>query len=148
MTTPRGRLQLLWGAVAVQLLGRLLDLRWHLSNDEFEGVSQQFEAHWLLWLGVVATLAVTLLAARRPDLAPAEQNGYLFILVSGLAYAGVAVWHFVEHANGQDPELAHILLGVTQIAMVVGAVLATYGARGHRPGMTAGQDPRVIGGQQ
>jgi hypothetical protein len=137
MSTPKGRLQLLWGAVVAQLLGRALDLRWHLSNDEFEGVSQQFEAHWLLWLGVIATLAVAFVAARRPDLRQLERRGYLVLLASGLAYAAVAIWHFVEHANHNDPELAHVLLGVMQLAMLGGAVLATYGARSTGRAMTA-----------
>jgi hypothetical protein len=75
--------------------------------------------------------------AGRPEPSPLEHRGYLFIVASGLAYAAVAVWHFVEHANHNDPELAHVLLGVTQLAMVAGALLATYGVRaGGRP-MTA-----------
>jgi hypothetical protein len=130
-------MRLLWAAIAAQLLGRALDLRWHLSNDEFEGVSQQFEAHWLLWLGVLATLAVAIAAARRRDLAPLERSGYVALIAAGAAYVAVAVWHFVEHANHNDPELAHVLLGVTQLAMIAGALLATYGARSSRRPMTA-----------
>jgi hypothetical protein len=129
MATARDRLQLLWATVAVQILGRLLDLRWHLSNDEFEGVPQQFEAHWLMWTGVLMTLAVAILATRRADLTPGERRGYLFILASAIAYVAVAVWHFVEHANHQDPELAHVLIGLAQIAMVVGAIWVTSQAR-------------------
>jgi uncharacterized membrane protein len=129
VTTARSRLQFLWGAIVVQLLGRLLDLRWHLANEEFEGVSEQFEAHWLLWAGVLMTIVVVFVAARRPGPSPLERRGYLFTLVSGIAYAGVAIWHFVEHANGQDPELAHVFLALTQIAMILGAVLATVGGQ-------------------
>jgi hypothetical protein len=123
--------------VALQLLGRALDLRWHLTHDEFEGVSQQFEAHWLLWLGVLATLVVAWAAARRPEPEPLERRVYIFVLASGLAYAVVAVWHFIEHANHNDPELAHVLLGVTQLAMITGAVLATYAVRARGRPMTA-----------
>jgi hypothetical protein len=137
MSTSKGRLQLLWVAVAAQLLGRLLDLRWHLTYEEFEGVSEQFEAHWLLWLGVLATLVVALVAIRSPQLAPLERRGYLFLLASGIAYVAVAVWHFIEHANLQDPEVAHVLLGLTQAAMIVGAILATYGTRAHKRATTA-----------
>jgi hypothetical protein len=128
--------------VGVQLLGRLLDLRWHLTNEEFEGVSEQFEAHWLLWLGVLGTLLIALLAARQPETPQPERRGYLFLLGSGLGYSGVAVWHFIEHANGNDPELAHILLGITQIGMVLGAVLATIGARRGRPVAAPSASPR------
>jgi hypothetical protein len=129
----RRRLQALWVAVGVQLLGWLVDLRWHLTNEEFEGVSEQFEAHWLLWLGVLGALLVSLLAARERGTPAPERRGYLFLLGSGLAYTGVAVWHFVEHANGNDPELAHVLLGVTQVGMILGAVLATLDARRGQP---------------
>jgi hypothetical protein len=137
MGTSKGRLRFLWAAVAVQLLGRALDLRWHLENDEFEGVSQQFEAHWLLWLGVLATLVVAYAGARRLDLPSLERRGYAFVLGSGLAYTAVAVWHFIEHANHQDPEVAHVLLGVTQVAMLIGAVIASLGARSRQRPITA-----------
>jgi hypothetical protein len=117
-------LRALWVAVAVQLAGRLLDLRWHLTHDEFEGTSQQLEAHWLLWLGVLATIAVAAVASVRME-RPAARPGYLLTLLSGGLYVPVAIWHFIEHANGSDPELAHVLLAVGGIGMVAGAVLAT-----------------------
>jgi hypothetical protein len=121
----------LWVAVAIQVLGRLLDLRWHLANDEFEGTSQQFEAHWLLWIGVLATLAVAAFAiAQRPRIA--GYRGYLTTLIAAGAYVPVSVWHFIEHANGNDPGLAHLLLALTQIAMIAGAVWATLLVRGRR----------------
>jgi hypothetical protein len=121
-------LRALWIAVAVQLAGRLLDLRWHLAHDEFEGTSQQFEAHWLLWLGVLATVAVAAWGLLRHEWL-AGYPGYVLTLASGLFYIPVSVWHFIEHANGRDPELAHILLGIGQVGMVTGAVLATLLAR-------------------
>jgi hypothetical protein len=119
-----GALRALWIAVAVQLAGRLLDLRWHLTHDEFEGTSEQLEAHWLLWLGVLATIAVAAVVSSDSE-RPAGWSGYLITLFSGCLYVPVAVWHFIEHANGADPELAHVLLAVAGIGMVVGAILAT-----------------------
>jgi hypothetical protein len=121
----------LWGALVLQLLGRLVDLRWHLANDEFEGTSQQLEAHWLIWLGVAATVAVAAVALRQHRAGPGAA-AFALVLGSGLLYVGVAVWHFVEHANGADPELAHYLLALTQLGMVAGAALATLAARGKR----------------
>ncbi len=41
----------------------------------------------------------------------------------------VAVWHFIEHADGNDPELAHALLALTQVAIVGGAMWATLVVR-------------------
>jgi hypothetical protein len=130
--STRTALRALWIAVGVQLAGRLLDLRWHLTHDEFEGTSQQFEAHWLLWIGVIATIAVAVLTstAREP---PAGRVGYLVVLLAGGLYVPIAIWHFIEHANGTDPELAHWLLAVTQVGMVVGAIIATVIARRYRP---------------
>jgi hypothetical protein len=121
-------LKALWIAVGVQLAGRLVDLRWHLTHDEFEGASQQIEAHWLLWVGVLATIAVAALALRGPGRPPGFP-GYVLTLVSGLIYAPVAIWHFVEHANGADPELAHFVLAIGQIGMVLGAIVGTVVAR-------------------
>jgi hypothetical protein len=122
-------LRALWIAVALQLLGRLLDLRWHVANDEFEGTAQQFEAHWLLWIGVAATIAVAY-AVLRDGESESARRGLILTVVSGALYVAVAIWHFAEHANGADPELAHVLLGLTQLGMVVGAGLATLAARG------------------
>jgi hypothetical protein len=113
----------LWAAVAVQIAGRIVDGIWHANHEEFEGASQQLEAHWLLWLGVVLTLAVAALAATR--LPARERNaGYAIILAGGALYVPVSVWHFIEHANLNDPELAHYLLGLGQVAIIAGAVLA------------------------
>jgi hypothetical protein len=123
-------LRLLVIAAIVQIAGRALDFRWHATHDEFEAVTQQFEAHWLLWLGVIATLAVCAAALRRLDRGDRARRAYLITLVSGLAYSAVAVWHFIEHANHNDPSVAHVLLGVGQAAMLVGVALAVVWTRG------------------
>jgi uncharacterized membrane protein len=118
----------LWVAIVVQLLGRGLDGWWHATHDEFEGTSQQFEAHWLLWLGVLFTLGVVIAAFVR--LPASERNvGWTVLLLGLILYIPVSVWHFIEHANRNDPELAHILLAVGQLAMLVGVVAATLLAR-------------------
>ena len=122
MATNRA-LRALWIAVVVQLVGRLLDLRWHLTHDEFEGTSQQLKAHWLVWIGVLATVAVAAWAIARPERV-GGYPGYVLTLAAGLVYAPVAVWHFIAHANGEDPGLAHVLLAVAGVGMVAGAVLA------------------------
>jgi hypothetical protein len=46
-----------------------------------------------------------------------------------ILYIPVSVWHFIEHANRNDPELAHILLAIGGVAMLAGAVAATLLAR-------------------
>jgi hypothetical protein len=130
-------LQFLAAAAALQIAGRALDGRWHAHNDEFEGTSQQFEAHWLLWLGVMATLAVCAVALRRLDVGDRGLFGYRVTLLSGLAYSVFAIWHFIEHANHNDPAVAHVLLALGQVAMIVGIVLVfvlTRRTLGRRPG--------------
>lgn len=72
---------------------------------QFETASKEVEVHWLLWLGVVVMLvavSVTLLRSHPRTRRP----GYRLTFVSGVFYADVSVWHFIEHANGNDPQLA------------------------------------------
>jgi hypothetical protein len=118
----------LWAGIGVQILGRGLDGWWHATHDEFEGTDQQFEAHWLLWLGVLLTLVIVTAAFVR--LPASERNaGWTIVLLGLILYIPVSVWHFVEHANRNDPELAHVLLGIGQLAMIAGAVAAVILAR-------------------
>jgi hypothetical protein len=133
-------LRLLVIAAIVQIAGRALDFRWHATHNEFEAVSQQFDAHWLLWLGVLATLAVCVLALRRLS-DDRLVRAYRITLISGLAYSVVAVWHFVEHANHNDPSVAHVLLGIGQAAMLVGVALVVVWTR--RPSTSAPQEVRL-----
>lgn len=122
----KGPLPALAAAFILVLLGRALDGRWHATHDEFEGASQQLEAHWLVWLGVLATLAVSALALRR-GVAAQARPGYLTTFVGCAGYVPVAGWHFIEHANRNDAAAAHVLLVIAQIAIVLGVVLATIG---------------------
>jgi hypothetical protein len=120
--------QAVWVGIAIQIAGRILDGRWHATHDEFEGASQQLEAHWLLWLGVAVTLVAAGLALAR--LSRAERNlGFSVLFASGVFYTGVAIWHFIEHANDNDPEVAHVLLAIGQLGIIAGAIVATAQAR-------------------
>lgn len=40
-----------------QLAGRLLDLQWHLTHDDFEGGLDQLQAHWAHFLLLVSNIA-------------------------------------------------------------------------------------------
>lgn len=113
----------LWLTVAVQLAGRVLDALWHAGHDEFEGASEQLQAHWLAWLGVLATLSVAGVLARSPR--TRGNRGYPITAAGAAAYVPVAVWHFIEHANGNDPETAHVIIALTQAAMFAGVIAAT-----------------------
>jgi hypothetical protein len=118
----------LWAGLAVWFAGRLVDARWHSEHDEFEGASQQLEAHWLAWLGVLVTVALAIWGARHfGELR--RSLGLRILIAGGALYALVAVWHFIEHAGGSDPEAAHVLLVLANAALLVGAVVATASLR-------------------
>jgi hypothetical protein len=122
----------LWAALAGQFLGRLVDLRWHLAHEEFEGTAEQLEAHWLIWLAVLATIAVAVAGLHALPDRPGR-SGLILVVGAGAVYVAVAIWHFVEHANGADPELAHVLLALSEVAMFAGAAFATMRARRSTP---------------
>lgn len=138
----------IWIGIVVQLAGRIIDGRWHATHDEFEGAAQQLEAHWLVWIGVLVTLAAAGSAMRR--LAGKERNaGYLLVFWGAFLYVGVAVWHFLEHVAHNDPALPHILLVVTTVMMIAGAALVLLLPTGERtsrarpPALSdAGKEPR------
>ncbi len=103
-----------------QVAGRLVDLQWHLTHDDFEGGLDQLQAHWLIWLATAFVLWVAASGLRGAG-EPAGR-GYLIVLVSNLVYAAVAIVHFFQHVNGLEVDWAHFLLLVSNIAAVVGVV--------------------------
>jgi hypothetical protein len=104
-----------------QIVGRLVDLQWHLTHEEFEGAAEQFRAHWLIWLTTIFILAVAALAVRTA-LQPGQQRGYRIVLAANLAYAVVAVIHFFQHLDHLEVDWAHFLLAVTSIAAAIGVL--------------------------
>lgn len=113
-------LRALWIGAAVFVAGIVRDLIWHAGHDEFEGTSQQVEAHWLLWIGFVIVLGSTVLAFLR--LRPEERHrGFALVLAVSAVYLPVTVWHFVAHANDVDPAVAHVILGIGDVAIIAAA---------------------------
>jgi hypothetical protein len=106
------------GLVALSL-GEAIDLRWHLTHDEFETAGQQVRAHWLNWLAALGVLAVAVAALRRG----VKDIGYRLVAVTAVVYAGLSVWHFAAHANGSDPPTAHVLIAIDKVVLFTGAVL-------------------------
>ncbi len=114
-----------------QIAGRLVDLQWHLTHDEFEGAAEQFRAHWLIWLATLFVLALAAVAVRTVP-GGSERQGYLVVLIANLAYAVVAVAHFFQHLDHREVDWAHLLLAITGIAGAIGVlwvVAARWGSR-------------------
>ncbi|MDQ3985895.1 MAG: hypothetical protein M3280_05295 [Actinomycetota bacterium] len=109
------------GGFGAQVAGRLVDLQWHLSHEEFEGAAEQFQAHWLIWLSTLFVLGVAALAVRDVT-PPGQRRGYLIVLVANLAYAIVAIAHFFQHLDHREVDWAHLLLAVTSIAAAIGVI--------------------------
>jgi predicted permease len=108
-------------AFAGQVAGRLVDLRWHLSHEEFEGGAEQLQAHWLIWLSTVFVFAVAVVARREVG-DPGQRLGYAVVLGANVAYGFVAVIHFFQHLDHREVDWAHLLLAVTTIAAAFGVV--------------------------
>jgi hypothetical protein len=79
-----------------------VDLRWHAANRRrFERASDQFGAHWLIWLGVLVLLIVAVVGASR---VPSRWYvGFRLLLLAVACHVLVDGWHFWEHYNLRDP---------------------------------------------
>ncbi len=111
----------LLAAFALQIAGRLLDLRWHATHEEFEGGVEQLQAHWLIWLATLFMTAAAIVGIRITTV-PSQRRGYALVLIANLAYAVVAVIHFFQHLNELEVDWAHVLLVVTNVAAVLGII--------------------------
>lgn len=116
---------LLFGFIA-QIAGRLVDLQWHLTHEEFEGAAEQFRAHWLIWLSTIFIVGVAA-AALRTAASPGQRRGYLLVVAANVAYGVVAVIHFFQHLDKQEVNWAHLMLAITSIVAAAGVlwVIAT-----------------------
>jgi hypothetical protein len=122
---PRTLANALWLGLVLLIAGRLLDLQWHVGHDEFETASDQLRAHWLAWAGAILLLILAAVATRQQH----PSRAMTVLLVSAAGYLAVAAWHFYEHSQHRDTDLPHVLLAVTQLAMLVAAPLAALALR-------------------
>jgi hypothetical protein len=131
----RPSLQLLWAAFAVQLAGRLLDIWWHATHDEFETGGDQLQAHWLVWIGTILVLLVGINALRGGVLGP-QRTGYLTVVVANGLYVPIAVAHFIQHLNRQEVDWAHLGLGITNVVAGLGVLYVTFTSLRERTGQS------------
>jgi lipopolysaccharide export LptBFGC system permease protein LptF len=108
--------------VLVQLIGRGIDFRWHATHDEFETAADQLQAHWVLWVGALITLAVSSAALRRGR-ARSERLGYVLVLAGSIGYLAAALWHFLEHLAENESTPAHVAVAATWGVLLVGVVV-------------------------
>jgi hypothetical protein len=120
-------LQLLWGAFAVQVAGRLLDFWWHATHDEFETGADQLQAHWLVWIGTILVLTVGI-RALRGGARGSQRSGYQILVVANGLYVPIAVAHYIQHLNRQEVDWAHIGLGLTNVVAALGVLYVTFSA--------------------
>jgi hypothetical protein len=116
------------GGLVLFLAGVVRDLAWHATHDtqkEFETASTQVAVHWLLWAGALALLLVSGFALRGDR--DGGSRAYALTLAAAVAYAPLSIWHYIEHANGNDPQLVHVFLYITSAGLVVGACAALLG---------------------
>ncbi len=123
--------RLLLIAFAVQVLGRLLDFRWHTTHEEFETGGDQIQAHWLVWLGTIIVLAVGIVALRSVH-SPDQRRGYRTVVAGNSLYVPVAVLHFVQHLNREEVDWTHAALAITSVVALSGVadlVVARFARR-------------------
>jgi hypothetical protein len=107
-----------------------MDLRWHATHPGFERAADQLQAHWLIWLGVLATLVVATVGASRVP--SSWYSGYRLLLLAGVVYALSSGWHFWEHAQLRDSVAPHVLVAIGKAAIPAGAISATVVSRQRR----------------
>jgi hypothetical protein len=83
--------------------------------------------HWLLWIGALTVLVTSYLVIARSGTAGRDRY-QLIAFLSAALYAAVSVWHFVEHAKGNDPQVAHIFLYIGAVGIAAGCGLALWTA--------------------
>ena len=121
-------LQLLWGAFAVQVAGRLLDLWWHATHEGFESGRDQVQAHWLVWLGTILVLVVAS-GALVGEVEGRARLGYLIVVAANAAYVPIAVAHYLQHLDHREVDWAHAGLGITNLVAAVGVLYVAYASR-------------------
>lgn len=125
----RRRLLILWGAVALILIGDFIDLAWHARHGEFQKASDVLRGHWLSWLGLVILMAVSVAAMTSDD--SKSRPGFRAALIASLVYAVGSVWNFWGHVHGTQTFFAHVLLGTSKVAIVAAGAFTTHLVMGH-----------------
>jgi hypothetical protein len=122
---PKRLLLGLWIALGIQLLGQIVDVKWHAAHgSHFRSASEQVQAHWVTWLGIAVMLVVSTAAVRSGH---AKANrGFTVALVAAAFLALAQAWNFWEHAHGRPAVPAHVIMVGSRLGIMVAAGLATH----------------------
>lgn len=121
----RRALLALWIGVVIQLLGQLVDVRWHATHSShFRSTSEQVEAHWMIWLGILVMLVASLAALRSRH--GTTSRGLIGALVASSVLVAGQVWNFLDHAQGRTTVPPHLLIALGRLGALVAAGVATY----------------------
>jgi hypothetical protein len=116
--------KIFWLGVVVYIAGRIVDLIWHATHPGFETALDQVQAHAVVWVGGALLLGSAGWAVVR-----GAHRAYRVVLGGSILYAAVAVWHFLEHARGRDPDLPHVLLLVSFVVILAGVSWVAWRSR-------------------
>jgi hypothetical protein len=133
--SARRRLWAFWAGVAMILVGDFIDLAWHARHGEFKQASDVLHGHWLSWLGLVIVIAVCVAAVRGDH--DKSRPGFRWALVASLFYAYGSLWNFWGHVHGTQTFFAHVVLGVSKVAILAAGAATTHLLIGHEehPGL-------------
>lgn len=127
----QGLLTAAWVGVVVVAAGVVVDLRWHAVHGTAAGIDDLVAGHGLIWVGVLAVVAVAAMGARR--LPSVWYAGWGLLLVGAIGYAVAEGLHVWSHETGQAQGLTHMLLQLSKVVVVAGVISATVATR-QRPG--------------
>lgn len=134
--TARRLLLALWIGLGIQLLGQLVDVRWHAGHGtHFRSASEQVAAHWVIWLSIAVTMASAAVAVMSGH--ARASRGFSLALMASALYAAASAWNFWEHAHGVHAIAPHVLIAISRIGLLVAAVWAVYDLLGR-------EDPQAV----
>jgi len=127
----------LWIGAAIQLLGQLVDVRWHATHSShFRSASEQVEAHWAIWLGIAVMLVASLAMVRSGH--GEAGRGPTGALAATSALVVGQVWNFWDHAQGTTTVPPHLLIAFGRLGVLVAAAVATHDLLGRTESPASG----------
>lgn len=116
-----------WGAVAVVAVGVVADVRWHAAHGSADGIDDLVAGHGLIWIGVLVTVAIAAIGARRRS--SVWYSGWGLLLAGAIGYAASEGLHVWSHGTGHARVLTHVLMQLSKVGVVAGVISATVATK-------------------